>query len=228
MPQDFFYGENNAVLQALLNAGLSQKGCKTIQSNPDAAKAMVASLQPFLCPINPYPERHYDLSAILGLAEPLPNIVWPNKELTKNQYLVAERGEAPSEFLSNMPNEEILIWKKLRKFPWWTKRIKPGIYLVTLPLPNSDGITKAEKERLCRTNGGEMTPFTLNAKLRLAHKRETGKEVGGFTICPELTRFNRSAGLCWEDAQLHCSEWGVEAGDILCTSSSEWLSPLEH
>ncbi len=222
------FGQVAATLKALQDAGMTLQSGKIIRSNPDAAAAMVAALKPFLRPVNPHPERHYDLSAVLGITEPLQNIVWPQVELAENQFLVAYRGEAPSQVLPNVTTKEVYIWDKLPTFPWWTEGVKPGIYLVTLPLPNSGGMQKSEKAVLCKAQGGVMTPFILNAMLRLAHKALTGELVGGWTICPELAYPGCSAYLCWFGAQLCCNgHWSVNACPDLFASSSVWLSSLE-
>lgn len=222
------FGQVAATLKALQDAGLTPEGCKVIRSNTDAAAAMVAALKPFLQPKNPHPERHYDFSAVLGLAVPLESIQWPQVELAENQFLVAYRGEAPSQVLPGESTKEIYVWDKLPTLPWWQQGVEPGIYRITLPLPNSGGMVKSEKEALCKKQGGVMTPFILNAMTRLAHKAVKNEAVGGWTICPELTDSGRSADLSWDGAQLNCSsDWDDYTGLGLFTASSEWLSALE-
>lgn len=221
-------GQQNATWKALQDAGLTLAGCKIIRSNTDAAAAMVAALQPFLRPVNPHPERHYDLSAVLGLAEPLENIQWPQVELANDQFLIAYRGEAPSQVLPNVSTKEVYVWEKLPTLTWWNEGVKPGIYQVTLPLPNSGGMEKLKKDELCKKQGGEMTPFIVNAMVRLAHQALTGNQVGDWTICPELTGSGISARLGWDGTRLSCvSYWDDTSSQDLLASSSEWLSSLE-
>lgn len=221
-------GQQNATWKALEDAGLTIPACKVIRSNTDAANAMVAALAPFLRPTNPHPERHYDLSAILSLADPLQNIVWPEVELAENQFLVAYRGEAPSQVLPGSTTNEVYVWDQLPKFNWWQQGVKPGICRVTLPLRGSGGVAKAEKAELCRKHGGQMTPFVINAMVRLAHKVYTGEQIGGWTLCPEPTRSDLSADLSWNGAQLRCvNYWDVFTNDDLLASSLERLSNLE-
>lgn len=218
----------HATMASLGKGGFTIPDCKVIRNNPEAVAAMYAALQPFLRPVNLHPERHYDLSAVLGLAEPLTSIVWPQVELAENQFLAAYRGESPAQVLPGATTKEVYIWEKLPTFPWWKKGQKSGIYLITLPLPDSGGMVKAKKAKLCQKNGGEMAPFVLNAMVRLAHKALTDEVVGGWNICPELTNSGYSAWLNWGGARLRCDgDWVDSTNDYLLASSSERLSGLE-
>lgn len=219
-------GEQNATWKALQDAGLTPDGCKTVRKNPDAAAAMVAALQRFLQPVNPHPRRHYDLSAILGLADPLLQINWPKRQLAENQFLVAYRGESPEQILSRRLEKEIYVWERHTQLDWWEQGLEPGIYVVTLPLPDSGGKTLEQHKAFCQPNS--ITPFALNAALRLAHKELTGECIGGWTRCPELTSSFFSTGLSWDGAQLSCNySRSVGKFDLdFQTSSFERLSGL--
>jgi hypothetical protein len=168
---------------------------------------------------NPDPERHYDLSAILGLADPLPKIQWPSLQLAEKQFLVACRDISPNQLCSILPND-VEVWEGLLQFTWWNRIIKSGIYLVTIPqhfddhLPHFvEDIPLQEKIRLCKKDGAMLTPFVINVFLRLAHKKATGKYIDVPTLCAERTssRSRVSIGWNWKTLALNCSDGWVNS-----------------
>ena len=148
------------------------------------------------------------------------------------QVPVAEPGTIAIQYdgwsLQDLRNKrQNLMWNQdwYDQCPWASEKLPSGIYVLRLPVPDSNRKAFAEQEALL-LSGEEPAPIVLAATALLAIRLSGGSDPlkGQSVRCKEQAAAGNRALLRWSDGQLYVIHWNDDPYDDVWLASARKTS----
>jgi hypothetical protein len=199
----------------LQQAGVSSRMWLAMLNAPEAAMQRLVTAWP--CQ-----PRVYDAVALLGFGgeatEPLPDAAPGTLVIRYGGWSLRELRDKRNDLMHKQD------WYD--KYPWAGEKLPSGLYVLRLPIPDSNRKTFAEQTKLLLP-GEEPAHVVLATTALLSHRLVTGEDLlkGGWTRCGQRTDDGGRVGLRWDGGRLHVrSGWDDHRSGFVWLSSARAAS----